>query len=66
MKYCSFNGAYLATASGGTESNGSFVPGGNTTLWHVNDAKKIVLRNHNSFATSIALSPDGNYVTSID
>jgi WD40 repeat protein len=60
------DGTHLATASGGTASNDPPVPRGNTTLWRVNDGQKTILRNHKSFAMSIAFSQDENYVASID
>lgn len=60
------DGRYLATASGGSISKDSPLPKGATTLWKVDDGNRTVLRKHSSLAMSVAFSPNGKYLASMD
>lgn len=61
------DGRFIATASGGQVSKNSALSRGTTTLWRIEDRSKKVLRvDHKSWAVTVAFSPDGKYVASMD
>lgn len=60
------DGSYLATASGGSASEDFLRQKGATTLWKIGDGSKTFLNKHSSWVLSIAFSPDGKYLASID
>lgn len=60
------DGCYLAAVSGGTDPDNYAVKKGATTLWRVKDAQPTVLQRHRNWAITIAFSPDGKYLASMD
>lgn len=66
LAFSPLDGRYLATASGGLISEHSPLRKGTTTLWKVDDGNKTVLRKHQSWAMTVAFSPDGKYLASMD
>lgn len=60
------DGRYLATGSGGSRSEDSPLQKGTTILWDVKNRKENVLEEHQSWVPTVAFSPDGKYVASMD
>jgi WD40 repeat protein len=60
------DGTSIVVASGGTNAEHSPQQNGETTLWKLADGSKQILREHQSWALSVAFSPNGEFVASID
>jgi WD40 repeat protein len=60
------DGRYLATGGGGSRSKDSPLQKGTTILWDVKNGHETVLEKHQSWVLTVAFSPDGKYVASMD
>jgi len=60
------DGRYLATGGGGSRSEDSPLQKGTTILWDVQNGNETVLEKHQSWVTTVAFSPNGKYIASMD
>lgn len=60
------DGRYLATGGGGSRSEDSLLQKGTTILWDVQNGHETVLEEHQSWVPTVAFSPNGEYIASMD
>jgi WD40 repeat protein len=62
----SHDGRWLAAGTGGTVDESSPIQQGKTVLWHVGADAPAMTAQHASWVTSVAFSPNGQHLASVD